>query len=40
MKRKTIQISEETYHKLAKLGTLEDNFDSVISKLIERDEQR
>lgn len=35
MKRKTIQISEDTYQKLSKLGTLSDNFDSVILRLIE-----
>ena len=29
-----IAISEKTYHKLAKLGDLEDSFDTVISKLI------
>jgi len=31
---KSIKVSEETYHKLARLGTLEDSFDTVISKLI------
>lgn len=32
---KSIKVSEETYRKLARLGTLEDSFDSVISKLLE-----
>ncbi len=31
---KSIKVSEETYRKLARLGTLEDSFDSVISRLI------
>lgn len=31
---KSIKVSEETYRKLARLGTLEDSFDSVISKLL------
>ncbi|MGC2308037.1 MAG: hypothetical protein WA461_06520 [Nitrososphaeraceae archaeon] len=33
--RKMIAISEKTYHKLAKLGDLEDSFDTVIAKLIQ-----
>ena len=35
-KRKTIMVSEKTHRELAKLGTLEDNFDSVIQRLIEK----
>jgi predicted CopG family antitoxin len=35
---KSIKVSEETYRKLARLGTLEDSFDSVISKLIANSE--
>ena len=34
--RKMIAISEKTYHNLAELGNLEDSFDSVIAKLIQR----
>lgn len=30
-----ISLNENTYHNLAKLGDLEDSFDTVISKLIE-----
>lgn len=37
---KSIKISEETYRKLARLGTLEDSFDSVISKLLESHQGR
>ncbi len=33
-KYKTIKISEQTYHKLSQLGTLNDSFDSVIKDLI------
>jgi predicted CopG family antitoxin len=29
-------MRESTYHKLAQLGTLEDSFDAVISRLIEK----
>jgi predicted CopG family antitoxin len=35
--RKMIAISEKTHHELAQLGTLEDSFDSVISRMIERE---
>jgi predicted CopG family antitoxin len=31
---KTIRISEETYYELAKRGTLEDSFDTVIRSLL------
>jgi predicted CopG family antitoxin len=31
---KTIRISEETYYELAKRGTLENSFDSVIRSLL------
>ena len=34
-KSKLISISERTYHNLAQMGTLEDTFDSVISKMIQ-----
>lgn len=34
--RKMIAISEKTYHNLAELGNLEDSFDSVIARLIQR----
>jgi predicted CopG family antitoxin len=34
--RKMIAISEKTYHNLAKLGSLEDSFDSVIARLIQK----
>jgi predicted CopG family antitoxin len=33
-KTKNIRVASETYHKLAKLGTLEDSFDSVIEGLL------
>jgi predicted CopG family antitoxin len=36
---KTIRISEETYQELANKGTLEDSFDSVIRKLLEKQEE-
>jgi predicted CopG family antitoxin len=31
---KSIKVTEDTYRKLARLGTLEDSFDSVISRLL------
>lgn len=31
---KTIKVSEQTYHNLARMGTLEDSFDSVIDRLL------
>ena len=31
-----ISISEKTYHNLAQMGSLEDTFDSVISRLIQK----
>lgn len=34
MVRKTITISEETFHALRSVGTMADTFDSVISRLI------
>ena len=33
-KYKNIRISDATYNKLAKLGDLQDTFDTVIAKLI------
>ena len=36
MSRKSIVISEKTYHNLAELGNLEDSFDSVIARLIQK----
>jgi len=36
---KTIRISEETYQELANKGTLEDSFDSVIRKLLQKQEE-
>jgi predicted CopG family antitoxin len=35
-KGKTIRISKETYEKLASEGNLQDSFDSVISRLIDK----
>jgi predicted CopG family antitoxin len=35
--RKLIAISEKTYKDLAMMGTLEDSFDSVIHRMIERE---
>lgn len=32
-----ISVSERTYKNLAQMGTLEDTFDSVISRMIERE---
>ena len=37
MGRKMIAISEKTYHNLAELGNLEDSFDSVISRMIQKE---
>jgi predicted CopG family antitoxin len=36
-KTKMISVSEGTYKDLAKMGTLEDSFDSVISRMIKRE---
>ena len=36
---KTIRISKETYEKLANQGNLQDSFDSVIIKLIEKQKE-
>jgi predicted CopG family antitoxin len=36
--RKLIAISEKTYKDLAKRGTLEDSFDSVIQRMIKNEE--
>jgi len=36
---KTIRISEETYQELVNKGTLEDSFDSVIRKLLQKKEE-
>jgi predicted CopG family antitoxin len=33
--RKMVSLTENTYKKLAQMGTLEDSFDSVILRLIE-----
>lgn len=33
---KTIRISNETYEQLANQGNLQDSFDSVISRLIDK----
>ena len=33
--RHLIAVKNETYQRLVRLGTLEDSFDSVISKLLE-----
>ena len=35
--RKMISLTEKSYTDLAQLGNLEDSFDSVISKMIERE---
>jgi predicted CopG family antitoxin len=35
--RKMISLTQKTYKKLAKMGTLEDSFDSVIQRMIERE---
>jgi hypothetical protein len=35
-KSKMISVSEKTYHDLAQMGTLEDSFNSVIQRIIER----
>jgi hypothetical protein len=31
-----VSLNDKTYHDLAKLGNLEDSFDSVISRLIQK----
>lgn len=31
-----IAVSEKTHHQLAQLGNLEDSFDTVISRLLEK----
>lgn len=33
MSTKLIRVSEQTYDKIAQLGTLKDSFDSVLSRL-------
>ena len=35
--RKMISLNQKTYKELAQLGTLEDSFDSVISRMIQRE---
>jgi len=35
---KTIRVSEETYQELANQGTLSETFDSVIRKLLQKQE--
>jgi predicted CopG family antitoxin len=35
--RKMISLTEKTYKDLVRLGTLEDSFDSVISRMIEKE---
>jgi predicted CopG family antitoxin len=37
-KYKNIRISEETYQELANQGTLSETFDSVIRKLLQKQE--
>ena len=37
MARKMISLTERTYKELAQLGNLEDSFDSVIHRMIERE---
>ncbi len=37
---KCIRISENTYHDLTKLGTLEDTFDSVIARLVDASKEK
>lgn len=32
-----VAISEKTYHSLAQMGTLEDTFDSVIQRMIDKE---
>lgn len=32
-----VALSEQTYRDLARMGTLEDTFDSVIQRMIERE---
>jgi hypothetical protein len=36
--RKLIAVSEKTYKRLVKKGTLEDSFDSVISRIMDEEE--
>lgn len=36
---KSIRVSVRTYNELAKLGTLSDSFDSVISNILKQTEQ-
>jgi len=36
---KTIRISTETYEKLASRGNLQDSFDSVICRLIDKQQE-
>jgi hypothetical protein len=36
--RKLIAVSEKTYKRLVKKGTLEDSFDSVISRIMDGEE--
>jgi predicted CopG family antitoxin len=36
-KTRMISVSERTYKSLSQMGTLEDTFDSVISRMIERE---
>ena len=35
--RKMISLNKKTYKEFAQLGTLEDSFDSVISRMIQRE---
>ncbi len=35
-KSKLIAVSEKTYHDLAEMGTLEDSFNSVIERMIQK----
>lgn len=37
---KCIRISEDTYHDLTKLGTLQDTFDSVIARLVDASKEK
>jgi predicted CopG family antitoxin len=39
LKTKMISVSERTYKNLAQMGTLEDTFDSVISRMIEKEKR-
>jgi predicted CopG family antitoxin len=40
MARKMISLTERTYKELAQLGNLEDSFDSVIHRMIEREREK